>query len=403
MKEISTASKKPTSFALLTDTLFSAVALGHFSVDVINGLRAVLLTFLSAPLGLSNTALGFFSTIYVVAGALFQPVFGFFADRLGVRRLVAAGILWMSIFFALALLTPGSLALGWLVLASLGSAAFHPAGAMQAILRGRSHLAGRETTSTAYFFVFGQSGHFIGPLIAGPMLDRFGLTGLLWMAGGLFLVGLLSWRHLAGAEVPKQVKQSEVLERSQAIPKPTEKRFGWPLLAFAIVAAFQAWSQQNMITFVPKYLSDLGQSAAVYGLIAALFMGGSAFGSGLGGNLADRFGKRRVAAISLAVASIPLYLVGALGWSPLLFVIVPLAGMFTGAVHSILVVLAQRMIPGGMAMASGLILGFMFSSGAIGTALCGYLADQAGFPLVFKLTSLIALTASVLALTLQKK
>jgi len=389
--------------ALLLDALFGAVAFGHFAVDLLNGQRAVLLAYLSGPLGLTNTALGFFSTLYVIAGALFQPVFGFIVDRVGARWVAALGILWMAVFFGLALVVPGTGALWLLILASLGSAAYHPAGTMQATLRGRTHLAGRETTSTAYFFVFGQTGHFFGPLLAGPLLDRFGPIGLLWLAVGLGVVGIFISRQLVDAIIPlKPTLIRPVVKNPGSKPRWT-KFFKFPVVAFALVAAFQAWSQQNMITFVPKYLSDLGQSSSAYGVVAALFMGGSAFGSAVGGNLADKFGKRRVAVTSLALASVPLFLVSLVGGSPWLYLIIPVAGALTGAVHSILVVFAQRLIPGGMALASGLILGFMFSAGAIGTSVCGYLADQVGFPFVFQLTSGIALAGSILAITLQKE
>jgi FSR family fosmidomycin resistance protein-like MFS transporter len=175
-----------------------------------------------------------------------------------------------------------------------------------------------------------------------------------------------------------------------------------PIAAFALLAAFQAWTQQNMVTFVPKYLSDLGQSAGTYGFIAALFMGGTALGNALGGILADRYGKRRVSMLALGLAGIPLYLISLVGWSPWLYLLVPLAGSLTGATHSILVVMAQRMIPGGMATASGLILGFMFSSGALGTLLSGSLADSWGFPALFQMTALIALAASGMAYFLKK-
>jgi MFS family permease len=174
------------------------------------------------------------------------------------------------------------------------------------------------------------------------------------------------------------------------------------LVAFALLAAFQAWSQQNMITFVPKYLSDLGQSAGTYGVIAALFMGGSALGNAVGGSLADKYGKRRVASIALVSASIPLYLVAVVGLSPWLYLLVPLSGALTGATQSIIVVLAQRMIPSGMATASGLILGFMFSSGAVGTFLSGFLADAWGLIPVFYLTAGIALAAGFLAMLLRE-
>src|SRR4030065_1775088 len=123
--------------SLLLDTLFATIALGHLAVDVLNGQRAVLLAYLSVPLGLSNPALSLVSTIYVISGAMIQPVFGHLADRIGPRWLVAGGVLWMGFFFSLAVVTPGSLALVLLVLASLGSAAFHPAGTMQI---GRAHV-----------------------------------------------------------------------------------------------------------------------------------------------------------------------------------------------------------------------------------------------------------------------
>ncbi len=388
---------------LLFDALFSSVAISHFAVDLLNGQRAVILAFLSVPLGLTNTTLGFFSTVYVVAGALFQPIFGYFADRLGPRWVVAGGVIWIAAFFSLALVTPGTLALWLLVLASLGSAAFHPGATMQATMRGRTHFSGRETTSAAYFFVFGQTGHFFGPIVAGPLLDRFGLDGLIWLVALVGLSGLNAARQLSQVTIIRPSVSGTRKSFADRIEINRWKRKALPILAFAIVAAFQAWTQQNMITFLPKYLSDLGRSASIYGLIAATFMGGSAFGSGMGGNLADRFGKRRVAAATLVLASIPLYLISRVGWSPWLFVLVPLAGALTGAVHSSLVVLAQRMIPGGMAMASGLILGFMFSSGALGTLLSGYLADVWGFIPVFQMTAGISLIAGILALTIQKK
>ena len=387
---------------LLFDTLFSAVALGHLAVDILNGQRAVLLAYLSGPLGLSNAALAVVSTIYVVSAALIQPVCGLLADRIGPRWVVAGGTLWMAAFFSLAVMVPGQAALGLLVLASLGSGAFHPAGAMQATLRGRDHLAGRETTAASYFFLFGQLGHFFGPVLAGPLLERFGAPGLLSLALPAAVVGIYAARQLGGlAPVLAVGGRNPGITAVGMKLAPLPGRWGM-ITSFALVAGFQSWAQQNMVTFMPKYLNDLGQPASVYGLVTALFMGGSALGNVLGGNLADRFGKRRVAVWALGLASIPLYLVSTTGWSAWLFLLVPLAGMLTGGVHSILVVQAQRLIPGGMALASGLILGFMFSSGALGTLFSGFLADAWGFTPVFQMTGGIALAAALLALRLEQ-
>jgi FSR family fosmidomycin resistance protein-like MFS transporter len=387
--------------SLLFDSLFSSVALGHLMVDVLNGQRAVLLAYLSGPLGLSNAVLGLVSTLYVFSGALTQPLFGHVTDRIGSRWVVAGGVLWISLFFTLAVMVSGHLALALLVVASLGSGAFHPAGTMQATLRGRDHLAGRETTAAAYFFVFGQLGLFFGPMLGGPLLEHYGPGGLMVLSVFGLPVSLNAAVHLrstVAAEAAGPPDVSEVVAPSNSMVHAGLYSLG----AFGLMAALQSWSQQTMVTFLPKYLSDLGQSPGAYGLLAAIFMGGSALGNVLGGNLADRFGKRRVAMLALALASVPLYLIGDVGWSLWLYLLIPVAGALTGATHSIIVVLAQRFLPNRMAFASGLILGFLFTSGALGTLLTGYLADLWGFPAVFHLNAAIALTAAVLALSLQK-
>lgn len=132
-------------------------------------------------------------------------------------------------------------------------------------------------------------------------------------------------------------------------------------------------------------------------------MGGSALGNVIGGHLGDRFTKGKVAASALFMAAFPIFIMSQIGWSPLLYVLIPLAGALTGSVHSIMIVLAQRMISGGMALASGLILGFIFSSGALGMLLTGPIAETYGFPTVLVMTAGLVVVASPLAWTLKEK
>lgn len=394
-KTISIA-KKSAALGFLQSGVFSSVALGHLAVDVLNGTRPVLLTYLSVSLGLTNTVLAGVSTAYVWVASASQPLFGWLADRLGARWLASAGILWMGFFFALAMLIQGPLSLVLLILGSLGSAAFHPAGTMEATLVGRELYAGRETTASAFFFFAGQSGYFLGPIVSGPLIDRYGASGLLVLAAFLLPIGLnAGWQLRSRAAVRSEGQKSAA--------DPLRAQISWKLITLlALIGGMQAWAQQNMITFLPKYLHDLGQSPVMYGIFSGLFMGGSAFGNVLGGSLADRFGKQRVALITLLLASLPLFAISQIGWSPWLYGLVPLSGALTGSVHSIVVVLAQRVLPMGMGAASGLTLGFIFSAGALGTLLCGPLADGAGWPPVFLLTGGLTLTAALLTLGLRE-
>lgn len=376
--------------SILLDPLFNSMAIGHFFVDMLNSQRAILLTFWSTQQGWSETRLAFLTMLYVWAASLSQPIFGFISDRFGKSRwLATGGIVWISILFTLALTLPIEGAVPCLILASLGSAAFHPVGAMQASLQGRKLYAHREITATSWFFVFGQMSLMIGPIIGGILLSWSGQVSIAILAILGVPVATYVFTQLKKVPSSAQIKESPTpIQQTPALISKTG------LVILALIAAFQAWAQQNMITFLPKYLSDLGQSTAVYGLIVGLFMGGSAIGNVIGGNLADRLGRKPVMTLMLLLASLPILMISLLGWSNWLFLLVPLAGILTGSVHSIIVVTAQRSIPSGMALATGLTLGFMFSAGALGTLFCGWLADRSGFPFVFQFTSALVLVAA---------
>jgi MFS family permease len=377
--------------SLLFDALFSSVALSHFIVDVFNSSRPVLLTYL----GLTETQIALISTIYIWTSALTQPFFGWASDRVGPRWLAAGGVLWMTIFYTGAALIPGTGGLVCLIVAALGSSSFHPVGTTQATLQGRHRMAGRETTAASLFFMAGQLGHFIGPILTGAILFWLGLHWLVIFSVVSIPIGFsLAYQLRHNQPHPKSIHGDDKIRLQASI--------GFIVL-LAIVASLQSWAQSNMIAFVPKYLKDMGLSAGTYGNIAGLFMGGSALGNVIGGNLGDRFTKGKVAASALFLSAIPIYIMSQIGWSPWLYVLIPLAGAFTGSVHSIMVVLAQRIISGGMALASGLILGFIFSSGALGMLLTGPIAENYGFPTVLVMTTGLVLLASPLALMLKEK
>ena len=381
---------------LVKDKIFSTVFLSHFAVDLLNGQRSALFVYLAVVLGLSNSQLGLFSMAFSLIPALLQPIFGHFSDRGGFAWAIAGGTLWIGFFFSVGLFIPGMLGLAFYIIASLGSGAFHPAATMQATLVGRSRVQGRETTSSSFFFLAGQMGIFAGPLIGGILLQYSGRLGILWLSSFTILVGLFGVLRLRGKDV--QWEQQPIQEE-QAAHRPTRKIM-W--LAFALLATSQSWAKQNTLIYLPKYLSDLGKTPEVYGPLSAIFIGAGALGMLSGGIFADRFGKRRTAATMLGMAVLPMALMPTFAESNWLYLIVPVAGFFAGSTHSIIVVLAQRYIPGGMARSSGLILGYIFATSSIGVLLSGILADHLGLQSVFLFSSGLIGLAAVMALTLER-
>ncbi|HEY9077573.1 MAG TPA: MFS transporter [Anaerolineaceae bacterium] len=381
---------------IIFNQVFASVSFSHFIVDAMNGQRTIFLTYMVVLFGMNNSALALYTTIAIVSAAMAQPIFGYVADRLGPRWVVAGGVIWMSIFFTAAMLIPGKLSLLFFILAHLGSGAFHSAGSMSATLVGRSLLAGREATAASLFFLFGQLGYFLGPVAGGRIIDGAGPSGLLVISIPALIIGIFAAVNLG----KKDVLNLDLL-RSVAVP-PNKKVRLIPILGLVIVAACQAWSQQNIIVFLPKYLSDQGFTAGVYGIMAALFSAGSAIGGVIGAGLADRFGRRLMIFLSMLLAAFPLFFISTTSYSIWLYGLVILGGLLTGGAFSIIVVIAQRLVPVGMGLASGLVLGFIFSSGALGTMLTGMIADRSGIPLVFVVNAAIAAVGGIAALLIQE-
>lgn len=374
---------------ILRDRSFVAIASGHFVVDLLNGQRALMLAAMSGPLGLTNALIGALSTSYTLLGAALQPLFGWLSDRVGSRWVASAGILWMAITFALAALIPGSLALLPLILTAVGSGAFHPAGTMEATQRGRLHFAGQAAFAASLFFLFGQIGLSLGPAVGGVIIQRLDLAGLT-----LLLLLVLPVGVNAGVRIPRAALATGT-ELDRAPSAASRGR----LVPFGALLALRSWSQMAMIAFLPKYYSDLGFGPAAYGVMAALFMGGSALGGVLGGWFGDRVDKRRFISWTLLLSVVPLALMPAYGASNWRFLLVPLAGGLSGSSHSLLVVLAQARLPRYVGAASGMVLGFTFASGSIGALISGMLADRLGFDIVFQLAAGTLLLAGVLALS----
>ncbi|NOZ49808.1 MAG: MFS transporter [Chloroflexi bacterium] len=171
------------------------------------------------------------------------------------------------------------------------------------------------------------------------------------------------------------------------------------LLLFAFLLFTRMTVQATTTTFLPKFLQDQGWTPGSYGVAASMLMIGSAIGNVVGGKLADRIGRRKVVAGSLLLAALPLwfYLQAAPPW---LHILIFLIGFLTGAGFSVTVVMAQALLPGRQALASGLTLGFIFASGAVGATIAGWVSDQIGLAVVLRGMALVAIISSLSALPL---
>ena len=387
---------------MLRNRLFLAVVSGHFAIDMLNSIGAVLLAVLAVPLGLSNSQIGIAMTIYLLVGSLSQPVFGWLSDKLPgrVMLLCALSLFWMAgLFVIVAFANSWMLLLPFFLLASLGSGLFHPIGTATA----SAAIPERSGSATAVFFFGGQMGLASGPILAGVLAGVAGAKGIIPLAL-LAVIPAALMLSLAPREA-QYLPQRPAIKR--AVASGAARR--WTTIGVALIAAFvvlvatRSSIQAIYQSFLPKLFSDRGWEPAIYGLLAGVFMSTAAVGNIVAGQMADRWGMRAATVLPL-ILSVPAGLICLLNLSlASTFIACGFAGFLVGGQHSVLVLHAQRLLPAKQGFAAGLILGFTFASGALGTWAAGIAADTYGLDVVMMWATVAGLPAALLAWTLPSR
>ncbi len=388
--------------------LFWAVSLGHFTNDTFMSMGPVLLAYLSVTLlPMTNTQIGFAVSIAQLMGAISQPLFGWLADKTGGRWLGSIGVGWTVSMLALALLgaQTGVYLLMFIpyALRALGSGAFHPVGALHAAESDDARIA----SNMAFFFLMGQFGLAFGPAIAGILLDMATGSAVSTALAPFFALALAALIPviLMIISIPASTahKANHIPTVDGADRPPVRAiMMGLPWKAFGILGvmvALRGLAQPGSVTFIPVLFQEKGWDPTQYGLITSFFWLASGFAGVAFGQLADRYDRRRVMMWSLLSGAIAFFLLPLFD-NGIAFVLAILAGGLTGGSHSIIVVLAQELIPASKGLASGTILGFIFGTGALGSLIMGGLSDVIGLSVTFQLAAVTTVIAGLLTLAL---
>lgn len=357
--------------------------LGHFSVDLMSGLLPALYPLLALELQLEYGAIGALALAYTAAVSLTQPLFGYLADRWGVRRLAPLSLAWSGLFLGLyGFVHHPELLYPLAFLAGLGSGAYHPVGASRAAQLAPEHH--RNTTMSVYT-VSGTVGYALGPLVGALLFRAFGSAGtLVALPLGLVAAVLVRWGLGRFTEVSSSQRPYH------ASPHRTDWRALAPILAIVML---RSWTFMTVATFAPVWYREMGYEL-LYGVVATVIVASGALGTLLGGILADRISSWRVLLGSLTLA-IPALLAFAASGGPLGLIAAAAFGLLADASISITLVAAQRLLPGRTGVASGFILGMGFVTGGIGAPVTGWIADRIGLQLALasNATALLAALA----------
>jgi MFS transporter, FSR family, fosmidomycin resistance protein len=340
--------------------------LGHLTVDSYVGVIPVLYPILIGRFQLSLATVGLVSLAYGGMAAISQPLFGVIADRFG-TRLTGVALGWTAITFALIGFVPTFPLL--LVVASasgLGSGAFHPFGALDV----RALLpAWRRSFGMSVYVTAGTIGVAIGPLVGIVLFGALGIhgTGLL-VIPGLVAGSYLLWRMRSA--LPPATRSQAGAAAGQAVPV-------FALVMVIGVMMSRSWTVGVFQAFTPTWYANLGYGPGFYGPLVTTFVLASAVGTVGCGSLADRYGRRTVILATL-VLSAPAILLYTLFPGPWAFASAILIGFLAASTAPLMLLMAQQLMSSRAGLASGLVMGLGFVTGAIGVPINGAIADAIG-------------------------
>jgi len=359
--------------------------LGHLTVDSYVGVLPVLYPLLIGRFHLSLATVGLVSLAYGGTAAISQPLFGVIADRFG-TRLTGVALGWTALTFSLAGFVPSFPLLLVLACASgLGSGAFHPLGALdvRALLPERRRSVGMSVYVTA-----GTVGVALGPLIGILVFGLLGIQGTILLvlpgiAGGAYL--LWRMRGSAGAAAARKT--------------PAGAGGAIPLVAVAVVIGVmmsRSWTVSVFQAFTPTWYRELGYGPAFYGPLATTLVLASAVGTVGCGTLADRYGRRIVIMATLAL-SVPAILLYTMFPGPWAFGSAILIGFLAASTAPLLLLMAQQLMARRAGLASGLVMGLGFVTGAVGIPITGAIGDAIGLQKSLMTQALLAAATIALA------
>lgn len=362
------------------------IASVHFVVDGYGNIFAPLLPLLIPRLGLSLAAAGTMTMLFQLAASVSQVGFGHLADRWRPRLLLVAGpVLSVSVLSFVGGATSPLMLAGILILGGLGGAAFHPPAAALAYRLGGD----RPGLAMSVHITGGSLGFSLGPLLFAPFAQRFGLE----------------WTPLL--VVPGLVVVAFLLVRVPHVDFPQTERHGFgalrpyarPLALLYFIVVLRTLTAIAFATFMPVMLTRQGMSLTQSGTAVAAYLFASGIGGFLGGPAADRFGPRRIIALSLVLA-VPFLFAASLtsGWHFVLLVSV--GGFFLQSTLPVNVTFGQALAPVSAATVSSLMMGFAWGTGGLSVPFVGMVADRIGIEATLRWLALVPIAAAALALPL---
>lgn len=371
------------------------LAIAHLVTDLTQGAVPILLPFLKEKFMLTYAQVGMIVLVQNLTSSVIQPIFGYYTDKISLFWLLPASVLVATIGITLTGYASSYTSLLLIVIITgVGVAAFHPQASRSAMLLSSADSKGRNM---GLFSVGGNLGFALGSIAMSILIV---LPGDLSNTVYFLIPGILIFAWLMQSR--KQLDTYSVNNRKSAQQKVTPKveRAYYYLFILITFIFIRSTIQMGITTYLPLYYIEylMGEPKYAANLIS-MFLVFGVIGTFMGASLSDRFGRKRIILTSMII-TLPLLVLLPYSSGMSTIILTALLGFSLVFSFATSVVLAQELLPNNIGMASGLTIGFSIGLGGVGVTGLGFLADNFGLPIVFKLLMVLPILATLLILRL---
>ncbi len=369
------------------------LCLGHFFIDLYSSALGAFQPLLLLKHNMNLSQAGILGGALVFSASLAQPLYGYLSDRYRNKMFSCLAPAVAGVFICALGLAPSY---GYLLLAvvfgGVGIASFHPQGSAWATIG----IVQNKQRWFAVFISSGTLGYALGPTFFAYFLPKIGMQQSLWLA----IPGILITIFLMASLVPPSY-EGVAKHKFEWQPLWEVRRTLFLLYMLVFIRSIVQVTYGQML---PLYLTkERGFSYGEATATLSLYLAAGALGGFIGGNLADRWGGRKVILLSMALCVAPLAVFFlTTGWISVASL--TLAGLILLFTIPVNVVMAQQLAPSQSGVISALMMGFAWGlAGLIFIPLTGWFGDHYSLGTAMAALAAFPIIGAVLAWMLPKE
>lgn len=362
----------------------------HFMNDIYSGFLNPIMPFIADKIGFSMFVATIIISVAQICASVIQPLFGFLADNHYKRIFIFFGLILGSIGAPFATNVPNIwLFTIFIILGNVGGSLFHP----QALGLLSKFSKGNFMFNMSSFVAAGTIGFAIGPITSSLVAQYLGFKSLPYLAIFGVITALLMFKY-----VPKLSIIQHRLEHNYFKETFIEILSNKFLLILTIIALFKSLIISGCTILLPFLWKDIGHSPLYIGTALFFFLLAGSISSFVSSWFEKRFGTKFILYCSMTL-TLPLMLIFVLTYKTypnlayLIFILMGFVNMFA---QSVILVMAQKIMPKYKGVVSGFINGFVWGVAAVILTIVSYFAQQFGVAEVMLITAILPAICSYL-------